>query len=231
MLSRLAQRRALAQSIPHLPGRPTARIQPPKQQPLLRLPQRRNLIAAPKKGDGPLLERRPDRELPSLNQIRPPWRRTLPLFALAIAVASLAIFNYQKLSSPVISATLYALRTSPRARDALGDEIYFAARIPWISGTLNQLHGRIDVRFRVKGTKGEGTMRFASVRPTPKGTFETTEWSLEMDDGRVIDLLEEGDPFRAMTGADGAGLAGLGLEDDEEEKVTAKTRGFRQRSI
>ncbi|KAL1838339.1 hypothetical protein VTJ49DRAFT_2800 [Mycothermus thermophilus] len=194
---------------------------------LSRLAQRR--ASAPKKGDGPLLERRPDRELPSLNQIRPPWRRTLPIFALTIAIASLAIFNYQKLSSPVVSATLYALRTSPRARAALGDEIYFARRIPWISGELNQLHGRIDVRFRVKGTKGEGTMRFASVRPSPRGTFETTEWSLEMDGGDVIDLLEEGDPFRAMTGADGFGTVGYEEDDEEEERAVARTRGFRQR--
>jgi cytochrome c oxidase assembly factor 1 len=77
----------------------------------------------------------------------------------------LGIFNYQKSSSSVVSSTLYALRTSPRAREILGDEIYFAQQIPWISGEMNQLHGRIDITFWVKGTKSQGKMRFRSIRP------------------------------------------------------------------
>lgn len=77
----------------------------------------------------------------------------------------LGIFNYQKSSSSVVSSTLYALRTSPQAREILGDEIYFAQKIPWISGEMNQLHGRIDISFWVKGTKTQGKMRFRSIRP------------------------------------------------------------------
>lgn len=135
-----------------------------------------------------------------------------------MAVASVAIFNYQKLSSPVVGATLYALRTSDKARAALGDEIYYAQQMPWISGEMNQVQGRINIRFRVKGTRAQGIMRFASYRPSPRAMFETTEWSLETDDGTVIDLLEDGDPFRAIVGG--------GELDDEDEEVT--TRGFRQ---
>jgi hypothetical protein len=46
----------------------------------------------------------------------------------AIIVRRLAMlgFNYQKSSSSIVNSTLYALRTSPRAREILGDEIYFA---------------------------------------------------------------------------------------------------------
>lgn len=122
----------------------------------------------------------------------------------------------------MVGATLYALRTSDKARAHLGDEIYFAQQIPWISGEMNQLHGRINIRFRVKGTRAGGVMHFASYRPTPRGMFETTEWSLETDDGTVIDLLEDGDPFR--------GIAGDGVVElmDDEEETTAATRGFRQ---
>ena len=151
------------------------------------------------------------------------WSRTLPLFAAVIAIASVAIFNYQKLSSPVVGATLYALRTSDKARAHLGDEIYFAQQIPWISGEMNQLHGRINITFRVKGTKAGGVMKFASYRPSPRGMFETTEWSLETDTGVVIDLLEDGDPFREMTGA-----AAADVVEEEEESVAAATRGFRK---
>ncbi len=90
------------------------------------------------------------------------WSRTMPIFLTLVAIASVSIFSYQKLSSPVVSSTLYALRTSTRAREYLGDEIYFKQQIPWIGGEMNQLHGRINIHFAVKGTKNTGVMTFAS---------------------------------------------------------------------
>jgi cytochrome c oxidase assembly factor 1 len=75
-----------------------------------------------------------------------------------------AIFNYQKSSSSVVAATLYALRTHAHAREVLGDDIYFASRIPWVRGEINQVQGRVDVRFWVKGTRGRGELRFRSLR-------------------------------------------------------------------
>lgn len=141
------------------------------------------------------------------------WGRTLPLFAVLVAASSFAIFNYQKSSSPVISSTMYALRTSPRARELLGDEIYFKHQIPWIGGEMNQMHGRIDIHFSVKGSKGTAVMRFTSRRPTSRSLFETSEWSLVTEDGKWIDLLEEGDPFKSL------------LSDEPEEE---SQRGFRQ---
>ncbi|BDD61914.1 hypothetical protein MAP00_006930 [Monascus purpureus] len=163
----------------------------------LRLPPRRTLIPPPTPSSGPLMERRADRELPSVNTNRG-WLRTLPIFAVVVGAAMLGIFNYQKSSSSVVSGTLYALRTSPRAREILGDEIYFAQKMPWISGEMNQLHGRIDISFWVKGTKGIGKMRFRSIRPDRMSYFRTQEWSLETEDGKVVQLLDEsdGDPFQ-----------------------------------
>lgn len=169
------------------------------------------------------MERRADRELPDLNQITFRWSRTLPLFAAAIALSSIAIFNYQKSSSPVIASTLYALRTSPKAREYLGDEVQFKHQIPWIAGEMNQLHGRIDISFSVKGSRNEAVMKFASYRTSHKGLFETTEWSLETPDGRKIDLLDGADPFKGS-------IPGDDLSDDDLEAVVsaAETRGFRQ---
>lgn len=129
-----------------------------------RTPPRRTIIPAPGPNTGPLMERRADRELPSSDNSRR-WLRSLPIFVVAVGAAMLGIFNYQKSTSSVVSSTLYALRTSPRAREILGDEIYFAQQIPWISGEMNQLHGRIDITFWVKGTKSQGKMRFRSIRP------------------------------------------------------------------
>ncbi|KAI5928265.1 DUF1783-domain-containing protein [Camillea tinctor] len=220
MLSRLVRRRALRS----FRGSSATPLSPPTSRIPARI-QRRTLIAAPKPGDGPLMERRPDRALPEIQTFR--WGRTLPIFLALIAASSVAIFNYQKMSSPVVASTLYALRTSARARAVLGDEIYFKQQIPWISGEMNQLRGRIDVRFPVRGTRGEAVMRFASFRPTPKGVFETTEWSLETPDGRRVDLLDgaDGDPFRGMVdgGADEDVVAVV-----DEKAAAAQTRGFRQ---
>ncbi|KAI9749934.1 MAG: hypothetical protein M4579_006669 [Chaenotheca gracillima] len=159
-------------------------------QTLSRLPTRRSLVAAPRPGSGPLMDRRGDRELPDLPPRIPKLVRTLPIFIALMTISSLFIFNYQKSSSSVVASTLYALRTSERARKALGNEVYFAHKIPWIWGELNQLHGRIDISFRVKGTKGQGMMRFESKRPERAGSFKTYVWSLEMDDGTKIQLLE-----------------------------------------
>ncbi|KAL4767623.1 cytochrome oxidase complex assembly protein 1-domain-containing protein [Aspergillus nidulans var. acristatus] len=162
-----------------------------------RLSPRRSLIPAPAANSGPITERRADRELPNINSEGRRWLRTLPIFAVVVGAAMLGIFNYQKSSSSVVSSTLYALRTSPRAREILGDEIYFAQKIPWISGEMNQLHGRIDISFWVKGTKSQGKMRFKSIRPDRMSFFRTEEWSLETADGTVIQLLENNhDPFR-----------------------------------
>ncbi|KAK2044381.1 DUF1783-domain-containing protein [Colletotrichum somersetense] len=218
MLSRTITRR-LTSSL-----RSAAARQTQQQHQLRAQTQRRWATAAPKPGSGPLMERRADRELPDLNQITFRWSRTLPLFAAVIVACSVAIFNYQKSSSPVIASTLYALRTSPQARELLGDEVQFKHQIPWISGEMNQLHGRINIAFSVKGSRGEALMRFASYRTSHKGLFETTEWSLETPDGRKIDLLDGSDPFK--------GIVADGLDDEPDEPAAAAaTRGFRQVSL
>ncbi|CRK41536.1 hypothetical protein BN1723_015925 [Verticillium longisporum] len=169
-ISRLASRRTL-QSLRALPTA-TAKAAKCTRTPL----RQRWMTAAPKPGQGPLMERRADRELPDLASTTFRWSRSFPIFVVIVAVSSLAIFNYQKSSSPVVSSTLYALRVSPKARELLGDEVYFKHQIPWISGEMNQLHGRIDIAFSVKGSRSEAVMRFASYRLSHKGMFETTEW-------------------------------------------------------
>jgi cytochrome c oxidase assembly factor 1 len=132
------------------------------------------------------------------------WVKTIPIFLVVLISSTLAIFNYQKSSSSVVSSTLYALRTSPSAREYLGDEIYFANKMPWIWGEMNQLHGRINIHFEVMGKKNKGTMKFTSHRKTRQGMFETTEWSLEtyeLDEQgkrKKIDLLDEADPFKGI---------------------------------
>ncbi|KAF8418499.1 cytochrome oxidase complex assembly protein 1-domain-containing protein [Tirmania nivea] len=153
---------------------------------------RRTLIAAPKAGQGPLLERRSDRALPDLRTSRRTLYLTFPLFLLTLGASTLLIFNYQKTHSSVTTSTLFALRSHAAARELLGDEIQFSSRLPWIKGELDQFHGRIDIEYGVKGTKGHGVMRFRSTRKSRLGLFETERWELRLKDGRVVDLLVRG---------------------------------------
>ena len=161
------------------------------------------LIPPPVPGSGPLLERRADRELPPYVPWWMVWAKTLPLFVAVLTVSALGIFNYQKLSSSTVAAILYALRTNDEVREVLGGEIYFRDRVPWIWGTLNQIRGVIDIGFGVKGKRGRGYVRFRSFRKGRMAFFETKEWSLELEDGRVLQLLaaEGGDPMNAATKA------------------------------
>jgi cytochrome c oxidase assembly factor 1 len=156
---------------------------------------------------------------PELEEIQFRWSRTLPGFAILMALASLAIFNYQKSSSPVVSATMYALRTHQKAREYLGDEIYYKDRIPIIWGEMNQMQGRINIHFSVKGTRNTGVMTFSSFRESSKGQWETMEWSLETADGKKMDLLQGEDPFQGLLG---------GEDEDVFEERGPETRGYRQ---
>lgn len=141
------------------------------------------------------MERRSDRALPPLTSPHR-WLRTLPVFAAIMAACTLAIFNYQKSNSSVVSSALYSLRTNEEARRILGDEVYFAQQLPWIWGSIDQVHGNIDVSFMVKGTRGKAMMRFRSVRRTRMGFFETVEWSLTPEGGETVSLLDGSDPFQ-----------------------------------
>ncbi|KAK8202787.1 cytochrome oxidase complex assembly protein 1-domain-containing protein [Phyllosticta capitalensis] len=179
-----------------------APLRPTLLRPTSQLPRAasRTLISAPKPGSGPLLTRRADRALPAVQSRR--WMYTLPLFALVVGGSTLAIFNYQKQTSSVVEATLYALRTNARVRDVLGPEIYFASQVPWIWGTIDQVHGKVDIEYRVKGKRQAGKVRFVSLRKSKRGFFETVEWSLTTDDGQTLQLYDpsQPDPFRRQDG-------------------------------
>ncbi|KAL5114297.1 cytochrome oxidase assembly protein 1 [Pleosporales sp. CAS-2024a] len=164
------------------------------------------LIPPPKQGEI-LLERRPNRALPPVPPlISPQVLKTFPLFVLAMVITTGAFFNYQKQESSVVTSTLYALRTNPAVRQVLGDEIYFASKYPWIKGDINQVHGRIDIRFWVKGTKTQGEVRLRCRRRGRGGLYATQEWSLTMDNGERIELYDPKgdaiDPFSDPMGED-----------------------------
>lgn len=134
--------------------------------------------------------------------ISPQVIRTFPIFIIAMTASLLAFFNYQKQESSVVTSTLYALRTNPLVREQLGDEIYFASKHPWIKGDINQVHGRIDVSFWVKGTKRAGEVKLRCRRKGRGGLYYTQEYSLTLDDGTRLELYDpQGnaiDPFQMI---------------------------------
>lgn len=66
------------------------------------------------------------------------------------------------------------------------------------------MHGRIDIRFWVKGTRSSGEVRLRCRRRGRGGYFVTKEWSLTMVDGSRMELYDpEGnavDPFQDPLG-------------------------------
>lgn len=136
---------------------------------LIKLPQRRNLTPPPKKSTGPLMSRRSDRELPKVQSSWSIWAKTLPIFFALMVASALALINYERSCSSVVSSTLYALRHNEIGRRELGDEIYFRDKFPWIWGEMNQRYGKIDICYGVKGTNAKGLMRFKAVRKTRMG--------------------------------------------------------------
>ena len=117
-----------------------------------------------------------------------------------MALCLAAFFNYQKQESSVVTSSLYALRTNPAVRDVLGDEIYFASKYPWIMGEINQVHGRIDISFWVKGTRRMGQAKLRCRRKGRGGLYYTQEWSLTLEDGERMELYDPKgnaiDPFQ-----------------------------------
>lgn len=135
----------------------------------IRRPQCRNLIPAPKKNTGPLMSRRADRDLPNVRSSAWIWIKTLPIFIVVMIGSALALINYERSCSSIVTSTLYALRHNETGRQELGDEIYFRDKFPWIWGEMNQRFGKIDISYGVKGTNARGMMRFKAERKTRMG--------------------------------------------------------------
>lgn len=75
---------------------------------------------------------------------------------------------------------VFQLRNSPDVVALLGDHVGFAPNFwhfgePWIAGNINLMQGRIDVKFRMKGDKQEGTVYFTSIRPSQAAPWRIGE--------------------------------------------------------
>lgn len=107
-----------------------------------------------------------DRDLPDPTKDKIKNRAQLGAFAIAICASLAMIFNYEKTQSPIVSNSLYHMRRSQSIREILGDNIDFDGLTPWVFGTLNQVAGKVNISFYIKGSKNvQGVVKLAYCRP------------------------------------------------------------------
>lgn len=121
-------------------------------------------------------------------------RRSFAAFAFLMLLTLAGIVKYEDANSPVVTSTLYTLRRSTRARQALGDNISFYSLFPWISGFISTVGGTVDFSYWVRASKIEKALvKFKAEKSLETGRFVVTEWSItpEGDESKTLSLIDE----------------------------------------
>ncbi|KAJ1653188.1 cytochrome oxidase assembly protein 1 [Dispira simplex] len=144
----------------------------------------RNLATSATSSSRPLSIERPLPEIKS--------NRTLKYVVTGVAlvawIAGTALaFNYQRQCSSAVTNTLFVIRYHPEAIELLGSPITFEHGWPWISGTINQLKGHVEISFRIKGPRNAGTVSVKTYRVDKH--WMDHEFSLRLDNGKVVNLM------------------------------------------
>ncbi|KAI4294635.1 cytochrome oxidase complex assembly protein 1-domain-containing protein [Schizophyllum commune] len=135
----------------------------------------------------------PRRPLPSI-----PRRWPAVLAFAAVGVVGWAVFftyvtNQEKVTSSVVQQMLRSMKSSEELHEYMGDAIrpvpeWWLNGDPWIHGRVNQINGSIDLSFKIKGSKGSGTVYFTSVRKEKGEPFVILRFRVIGDDGTIINL-------------------------------------------
>ncbi|OXG12110.1 hypothetical protein C366_05834 [Cryptococcus neoformans Tu401-1] len=120
----------------------------------------------------------------------------LGLLGLGWGLFILHATNSERLSSSVLRQATFQLRNSKEVIALLGENVrlveeWWALGAPWISGTINLMQGRVDLSFRIRGSKGAGTVYFTSIRPQEQGAWRIVRYKVIADDGQVIRLEDQ----------------------------------------
>jgi hypothetical protein len=70
-------------------------------------------------------------------------------------VAFAWVFNYQKVATGFFKESLFLVRAADEAKQLFGDNIRHPGPFSWVSGTLNQVKGIVDINYKVYGDKGK----------------------------------------------------------------------------
>lgn len=115
---------------------------------------------------------------------------TFLVFAVGMTTACLGIFNYEKVSSPVMTATMYFIRRSESARNLLGSKITYDGLFPWISGEVNTMKGLVDCSTSIVGDKSSALMVLKAEKKA-NDRFTITQWLLIGENGDIVDLTND----------------------------------------
>ncbi|KAF9556188.1 DUF1783-domain-containing protein [Agrocybe pediades] len=162
---------------------------PPTRQPVI------ETFSEPSKPRPYYAKHPPFRELPRAKSQWP-----IALAALALGVSGWAGFmtfatNQEKLSSSVYRSILRALKADPQLREVLGEAIraqpeWWLNGDPHVKGRISQIQGNIDVSFRVRGSKGSGTLYFTSIRKEKGVPFTILRFRVICDDGTIVNISD-----------------------------------------
>ncbi|KAJ8075106.1 cytochrome oxidase assembly protein 1 [Marasmius tenuissimus] len=136
---------------------------------------------------------RPKRELPRL-----PRRWPFVVAFGLVGVAGWGVFmtivtNQEKITSSVFKQVMRTVRSDPGVREVLGEAIrpqaeWWLNGDPDIQGQISTMQGNVDMSFRIKGSKGSGTLYFTSIRREKGVPFTILRFKVIADDGTVINI-------------------------------------------
>lgn len=115
---------------------------------------------------------------------------TFLVFAAGMTAACLGIFNYEKVSSPIMNATMYFLRRSDDARELLGNKITYDGLFPWIDGEVNTMKGIVDCSTSICGDKSSALMILKAEKKADE-KFTIIQWLLIGENGEIVDLTND----------------------------------------
>ncbi|KAF9532829.1 cytochrome oxidase complex assembly protein 1-domain-containing protein [Crepidotus variabilis] len=137
----------------------------------------------------------PFRDLP---REKPKW--PIGVGAVLLGVAGWSLFmtfatNQEQLSSSVFRSVVRAVKVDSELREKLGDAIrpqpeWYMNGDPHVKGHISQLQGNIDISFRIRGSKGSGTLYFTSIRKEKGVPFTVLRFRVICDDGTVINISD-----------------------------------------
>ncbi|KAF8802872.1 DUF1783-domain-containing protein [Phlegmacium glaucopus] len=137
----------------------------------------------------------PFRELPTAKSRWPVALGVLIVGGSAWAAFITYVRNDEKLSSSVFRSILRAVKADPQLHGVLGEVIrpqpeWWLNGDPYVSGQIGQLQGNIDVSFRIRGSKGSGTLYFTSIRKEKGAPYTVLRFRVICDDGTVVNISD-----------------------------------------
>ncbi|KAG7087646.1 hypothetical protein E1B28_013594 [Marasmius oreades] len=103
------------------------------------------------------------------------------------------VTNQEKITSSVFKQVMRTIRNDSKVYEMLGDAIrpqseWWLNGDPNIKGQISTMQGNVDMSFRVKGSKGSGTVYFTSIRREKGVPFTILRFKVIGDDGSVIHI-------------------------------------------